>query len=156
METRCRRRSGSASPAVIELHPLSLTEWLPGLQKDERAVWKRWLNVHGRTSDRVAYAVRLPPDESWEIVIDPAIPEDAKVLLALEVDVILERDARFTIIEVKPRLCMSALGQLLVYRYELERRRMLPPGSEVLCVAGQDNPALRLTFAHEHVGVLIV
>ena len=88
----------------------------PGMLPPEQAIWRAWIKVHGAEYDEVWYNVRVGPgikvDASW-----PANEQKmAKALTKARIDVVLRHDDQYTIVEVKQRAGLGAVGQVEGYQ----------------------------------------
>jgi hypothetical protein len=96
-------------------------DFFPGLEAGESAVAHAWLVARGALYDQIDFNVRLgvgvePPAELVEPYLSMATDLSRKRadIIALTVDVV-------TIIEVKIRASLGAIGQLLGYKALYER-----------------------------------
>ena len=102
--------------AELRIYPYSLRSSYPGMSRDDVPVWTRFVLAFPDAFDEVAYSVRvgqgadpLPSMDHLERLI-------LRTLTQRRIDVVGFKAGRATLIEVKPRLGATALGQLLVYR----------------------------------------
>src|SRR5215813_5053487 len=103
-------------PPPPNLDQLLVQMQFPGMPQPESDVLMEWLKRRGAGYDRIDFQVRVgagaPPDPS----LSPEIQALATSLTQKRIDVVAWLDGVPTIIEVKIRVSLGALGQLLGYR----------------------------------------
>jgi hypothetical protein len=89
---------------------------LPGMTPEESAIARAWLEAHAAEFDSAEFNVRLgqgiEPQPDW----DESTRRFAAASTTKRADVIARRGVDVTIVEVKVRAGLSALGQVLGYR----------------------------------------
>src|SRR6267154_2459665 len=88
----------------------------PGMLPREIAVFKAWLNIHGKEYDRAEYNVRVgtgfdPGPQYEQFARDMIIKNSQK-----RIDAVLWRGQQAYIVEVKERATPYIVGQLLSYK----------------------------------------
>lgn len=133
-------------PPPPDLPVLMVQIQFPGMPRPESDVAKLWLQRHGHEYDRIEFNVRLGDG------IDPGAGTPAyarrQAVMATQkrADVIAWLHGRATIIEVKIRVGLGAIGQLLGYQFLYMRAFPEQPEPRLLVVArladGDVQPAL--------------
>ena len=129
----------SASVPPFEADRLTYPAMLPA----EIAVYKAWLRLHQAEYDRFEYNVRVGPG------FDPGggVPDNIRTMSIANtkkrIDALAWSGSAPTIIEVKDRAGLSAIGQLLGYRvhWQLENPHAIPP--KMLLVANRLAPGVQ-------------
>lgn len=108
----------------------------PHMIGEDRDVWERFIKKNPDYFDEVEYDVhvgegaKLPDD--WE-------EKDrgwAKELTQKRIDVIGYKDERIILVEVKRRVVIGTLGQVLGYKFLYEREKNLVNKTESIVIAG--------------------
>lgn len=86
-----------------------------GLQTSESEVLRAWIVNHAAEFDRIAFNVRIGTGLAMPEDTEPAIQKMAIDLTQKRADCIAQRGDMVAIVEVKLRLTMTTLGQLLGY-----------------------------------------
>lgn len=94
---------------------LSLPQ-LPALTLVESAIGKAWLRAHANEYDSVTFNMRLGAG----VTLPPGTPawvyESARAGTTKRTDIVAHRGSDATIVEVKKRISLGSLGQLLGYQ----------------------------------------
>ena len=85
----------------------------------DRAIWRRFLTKYEDDFDLFKYDVLCGPKLRVEKEDVPWLGDLSERLMALRIDVIGYKKGEAWLIEVKPNAGLSALGQLMAYRYYL-------------------------------------
>jgi len=93
---------------------LSLVQY-PQLTANESAVVRQWLLAHADEYDDVDFSVRLGATVDRQPGWDDVTWLQAKILSQKRIDLVGYRGTAVTIVEVKLRVSLAALGQLLGY-----------------------------------------
>jgi hypothetical protein len=88
----------------------------PGMPAGDWYVWKQFLQRHGHEWNGYAYDVELHGGAAPVASSDPAIARCWARAIAKRADVVAQRDAGLTVIEVRRDAGWSTIGQLLTYR----------------------------------------
>lgn len=89
---------------------------LPGMTAEESAVGRRWIEEHANDYDSAEFNVRLGQGMQLEGEWDESTRRFAALATAKRADIIARRGNAVTIVEVKVRVGLGALGQLIGYR----------------------------------------
>jgi hypothetical protein len=86
------------------------------MQRPERDLWLAWMGEHPTEFERVAYNVRvglgIPAGQSN----DKPLEERWRQLTRLRIDAVCQAGPRVVAVEVKLRMTVVALGQMIGYR----------------------------------------
>jgi hypothetical protein len=88
----------------------------PAMNPPESEIVRKWLTAHREGFDRIEFNVRLGDGEQWPDHFDEETRRIGQLQTQKRADVVAWRGDSPTLIEVKPRIGFSALGQLLGYR----------------------------------------
>jgi len=88
----------------------------PGMSAQDTIIWMRGLHVVTQPGDALYYNVRIGSQNVIADNVPPAIAAGWQRLNAKRVDVVLERDGRWIIIEVRHIGTSAAMGRLIQYR----------------------------------------
>ena len=88
------------------------------MMSDEATIWTKFLTQTDLEFDRVVYDLHLGEGQPISTMDLPSIADLKKAITRKRVDAVAETPEAIWIFEVKPRIGMSTLGQLLSY-YEL-------------------------------------
>jgi hypothetical protein len=108
----------------------------PGMTYVESQITRAWIQKHGAEYESIDFNVRLGAGVGLGEDYDDATRRDATLLSQKRADVVAIRAGVVTIIEVKVRIGLPALGQLLGYR-ELWRREHRDAGFIRLLAIGR-------------------
>lgn len=126
------------------------------MMTDEARIWTKFLQTTGLVFEEMAYDVHLGAG----VLPVPGDPEFMQRLLSAvtkkRVDAIGETETDIWIFEVKPRISMSALGQLATY-FELYQAQFRPLKSVFLAAIGErEAPDIRAAFDLYAVNIILV
>lgn len=136
------------------------TDWIQThylhMREDEARIWKRFLEQTDLEFTRVIYDLHL----GVGVLPLPADPEYMRRLLSAvtkkRVDAVGETATDIWIFEVKPRISMSALGQLVTY-FELYQQELRPVKPVMLAAIGErEAPDIRAAFELYAVNIILV
>ncbi|MBA7569803.1 hypothetical protein ES708_11544 [subsurface metagenome] len=136
------------------------TYWIrsryPHMRVDEARIWTKYLEQTGLEFTRVIYDLHLGAG----VLPLPADPDYMRRLLSAvtkkRVDAVGETDTDIWIFEVKPRISMSALGQLVTY-FELYQQEHRPVKPVLLAAIGErEAPDIRSAFDLYAVNIILV
>lgn len=115
----------------------------PHFGQEDRLVWDRWLTSQANCTIGVDYDVRVGPG----LPVDPTAPasmqRDWLLITQLRIDAVVYFPDRTWIVEIKPRLLVSALGQLLAYGYYWSRQFGGQYPMTLVAMVGQTDPQLQ-------------
>jgi len=109
----------------------------PALLPAEIAVWRAWLRLHQAEYDRFDYNARVGPG------FDPGggVPDYIRTMSIANtkkrIDAVAWQGSAPTIVEVKDRAGMSAIGQILGYRVHWQKEHPQAPPPKMLLVANR-------------------
>ena len=139
---------------------MQATTWIrtsyPHMLADEARIWTKFLQTTELVFEKINYDVHL----GQGMLPVPGEPDFMKVLkLAVtrkRVDAIAETAEDIWLFEVKPRIGMSALGQLVNY-FELYQREYQPTKSVMLAAIGErEEPDIKPAFDLYAVNIILV
>ena len=129
---------------------------LSHMDLNDAKVWDRWLKKHLEEKFWCEYDVPCGRGRQAVDVMGPVERALWQTLTVKRADVVVHWVSLDWVVEVKPRVCMSGLGQVLSYLhlYRLDH----PPISRSVAwlVAGEDDPELRPVFQNAGVSVEVV
>jgi hypothetical protein len=128
--------TGHVSSGRRVFRPLSA---YPHMSESDVPVWERFLRLHPDRFEFVDYDVRVGPGRGAVDSGHPGIDRMSRAITQLRLDAVGHRAGQATLIEVKPALSCSALGQLLVYSFHYSRDYPTSSAVKLLVVAGEDN-----------------
>ena len=108
----------------------------PHMREDEATLWTRFLNQTDLEFDRVIYDLHLGEGQPISPGEPPYITALKSAVTRKRVDAIGENSEGIWIFEVKPRVGMSALGQLLSY-FELYIKEYPTTKTVMLAAVGE-------------------
>lgn len=128
----------------------------PHMLEDEARIWTKFLRVTDLAFGSIVYDLHL----GTGILPLPSDPEYMRRLLSAvtkkRVDALGETETDIWIFEVKPRISMSALGQLVTY-FELYQQQFRPVKPLMLAAIGErEAPDIQATFDLYAVNIVIV
>ena len=139
---------------------MAATEWIrtryPHMLEDEARIWTKFLRTTDLEFENITYDVHLGSG----VLPLPGDPEYMKRLLSAvtkkRVDAVGETADTIWIFEVKPRISMSALGQLVTY-FELYQEEARPVKPALLAAVGErEAPDIRAAFELYAVNIILV
>ena len=124
--------------------------------EDEARIWTRFLETTDLVFEEITYDVHLglgvlplPSDPAWMGNLLSAVTNK-------RVDAVGETRNDIWIFEVKPRISMSALGQLVTY-FELYQAEYRPTKPVMLAAIGErEAPDIRAAFELYAVNIILV
>jgi len=128
----------------------------PHMLPNEAEIWDRLLAVRTPPFIKLEYDVHVgdtpePP---------PDLPDYLKPMFETvyrkRIDVVAHDPDKIFVIEVKPRAGMSALGQVLSYKFLYERDFKPTKPVEMRIVSEREEPNIREIAALQNVGIWIV
>ena len=130
--------------------------YYPHMLADEARIWTKFLQTTNLEFQKITYDVHL----GQGTLPLPGEPEFMKILrLAVtrkRVDAVAETAEDIWIFEVKPRIGMSALGQLVNY-FELYQSEYRPTKAVMLAAIGErEAPDIRAAFDLYAVNIILV
>jgi hypothetical protein len=90
--------------------------WLPGLSVADSKVAKKWLMLHAQEFDTVEWQVRVGSAQDIGPAYGDALRKRAATYSQKKVDILGRNADGVTIIEVKQRITVESVGQILAYR----------------------------------------
>jgi len=121
---------GLGRPAVI-------ASKYPHLMPEDRAIWRRYLEIGRYVPDEVWYDVRVGVGVEVPSGAPVWLDKFAEYATRKRIDIVGRYGEAFAVIECKPRAGMVALGQALFYGWAFERE--YAPGLQVLAGIFTDN-----------------
>ncbi|MBA7661311.1 hypothetical protein ES703_69326 [subsurface metagenome] len=128
----------------------------PHMRTDEARIWTKYLEQTDLEFTRVTYDLHLGAG----VLPLPTDPDYMRRLLSAvtkkRVDAVGETETDIWIFEVKPRISMSALGQLVTY-FELYQQEHRPVKPVMLAAIGErEAPDMRAAFDLYAVNIILV
>lgn len=128
----------------------------PHMLADEARIWTKFLNTTSLVFERITYDLHLGAG----VLPSPGDPDYMRRLLSAvtkkRVDALGETIDNIYIFEVKPRISMSALGQLVTY-FELYEQEFHPVKPVTLVAIGErEAPDIRSSFDLYAVNIILV
>ncbi|MBA7560732.1 hypothetical protein ES708_02363 [subsurface metagenome] len=128
----------------------------PHMLEDEARIWTRFLRSTDLVFEKITYDLHLGSG----VLPVPSDPEYMKRLLSAvtkkRVDALGETGDNIWIFEVKPRISMSALGQLVTY-FELYQEEHRPVKPVILASIGErEAPDIRSAFDLYAINIILV
>jgi hypothetical protein len=139
---------------------MAIMTWIrthyPHMLADEARIWTKFLETTELKFERVIYDLHLGAG----MAAAPGEPEFMKVLKSAvtrkRVDAVGETADTIWIFEIKPRVGMSALGQLINY-FELYQQEYRPIKPVKLAAIGErEAPDIRATYGLYGVDIILV
>lgn len=136
------------------------TTWIrtsyPHMRTDEARIWTRFLETTTLEFEKIIYDLHL----GTGVLPLPSDPDYMRRLLSAvtkkRVDAVGETNTDIWIFEVKPRISMSALGQLVTY-FELYQEEHRPVKPVMLAAIGErEAPDIRTAFDLYAVNIILV
>jgi hypothetical protein len=107
----------------------------PGLMPQEVAVLREWLRLHESEYDRFEYNCRVGVGNDPGPTYSATMREMALNLTKKRIDAIAYKSNQVTLIEVKKRATLAAVGQIVSYRTLWQADNPLMPAPILLLVA---------------------
>lgn len=107
----------------------------PGMPKAESDITRAWIRQHGAGYDKLDFNARLGTGAQIQPGISPATAAQFTQLTKKRADIIAYKADLVDIIEVKPRMSLSAIGQLLGYQHLWELDQFAPRVQNLIAVA---------------------
>jgi hypothetical protein len=128
-------------------------EWLrqtyPAMLPAEIAVWRAWLRLNAGNYDRFEYNVRVGPGFDPGPNVAPADRQMSLDITRKRIDALAWAGNQPTVIEVKDRAGLSAIGQLMGYIVHWKDEHPFGPPPYALLVANRLAPGVeRVLQAH--------
>lgn len=101
---------------MAEHKPRKMLHMLPR----DRRIWERFLLKYEKDFDLFRYDVLCGPKLRVESDDLPWLGDLSERLMSLRIDVLAYNEDETWLIEVKPNAGLSAMGQLMAYRYYLD------------------------------------
>lgn len=139
---------------------MNATTWIrthyPHMLTDETRIWTRFLETTNLDFEKITYDVHLGAG----VLPLPADPQYMRDLLSAvtkkRVDAVGETKEDIWLFEVKPRISMSALGQLVTY-FELYQAEYRPTKGVMLAAIGErEAPDIRAAFDLYAVNIILI
>ena len=139
---------------------MQATSWIrtyyPHMLEDEARIWTKFLQTTQLEFQQITYDVHLgqgmlplPNDPPYMVALKLAVTRK-------RVDAVAETADDIWIFEVKPRISMSALGQLVTY-FELYQAEYRPTKAVLLAAIGErEAPDIRSSFELYAVNIILV
>src|SRR5579864_6652767 len=89
----------------------------PGMPKPESDITRAWIRKYGQVYDRLDFNAKLGQGAEIQPGISDATAAQFTALTKKRADIIAYKANTVDILEVKPRMSLSALGQLLGYQH---------------------------------------
>ena len=126
------------------------------MRSDEARIWTRFLETTQLNFDLIIYDLHL----GTGVLPLPTDPDYMRRLLSAvtkkRVDAVGETETDIWLFEVKPRISMSALGQLVTY-FELYQQEVRPVKPVMLAAIGErEAPDIRAAFELYAVNIILV
>jgi hypothetical protein len=128
----------------------------PHFGAEDKLVWDRWLKSLDPCAIGVDYDLRVGPG----LPIDPnataQMQRDWLLITQLRMDAVVYWPTETWIVEIKPRLLPSALGQLLSYGYYYAAQGIVGYPLKLVSIVGQTDPQLQPVLENYQVRVIVV
>lgn len=128
----------------------------PGLMPQEVAVLREWLRLHESEYDRFEYNCRVGIGNDPGPTYSPAMRDMALNLTRKRIDAIAWKSNQATLIEVKKRATLAAVGQIVSYRTLWTADNPLAPAPILLLVASSFDADVMPVLTANAVGYAIV
>ena len=112
----------------------------PGLMPMEVAVLREWLRIHEAEYDSFDYNVRVGVGSDPGPTFDAKMRQMALDVTRKRIDAVAYKSGDVTLIEVKKRATLSAVGQIVAYRTLWNADNPLRLASHLLLVASAFDP----------------
>lgn len=127
----------------------------PHMDQQDIKVWERFIEKYPDYYDSVDYDVRVGEGREYPMAEEGPYKEDMKLLTQLRIDAVGYKGDEIHIIEVKPRLSFTALGQTITYTNLYAKtypvsNRLIP-----VVVAEEEVPDVRKTADDMGITVLL-
>lgn len=139
---------------------MNATTWIrtryPHMLADEARIWTKFLQTTQLDFIKIDYDVHLGHG-ILPVPGEPDFMKDLKLAVTRKrVDAVAETTADIWLFEVKPRISMSALGQLITY-FELYQDEYHPTKGVMLAALGErEAPDIRAAFDLYAVNIILV
>ena len=128
----------------------------PHMLEGEATIWTRFLEQTDLEFDKIIYDLHLGEGQPFKPGEPPFMKDLRLAVTRKRVDAVGETESDIWIFEVKPRVSMSALGQLVTY-FELYHAEYSPIKPVMLAAIGESQaPDIRPTFDLYAVNIIIV
>ena len=128
----------------------------PGLMPQEVAVLREWLRIHESEYDSFDYNVRVGVGTDPGPTYDATMRQMSLDVTRKRIDAVAIKGSDVTLIEVKKRATLSAVGQVVAYKTLWNNDNPLRPASRLLLVAAAFDPDVMPVLAANAVDYAIV
>lgn len=128
---------------MLHLVPYAPLNWYKHMSTAEQVVWDRFVHAYPDFARSACYDIALGDRRPDDTELKPEFKKNADYLGAPKIDVLLESDDCFYVVEVKKSAWTTALGEL--WLYEKLFHRDYAPTKQVKCmiVTGEERPHVR-------------
>jgi hypothetical protein len=121
----------------------------PGMPKAESDITRAWIRKHGADYDGFAFNVRLGQGPDIQPGIDPATAQQFAKIGRKRVDIAASVQHKVDLVEVKPTMSFSGVGQLLGYLHLWQQTYPEIPVRRLIAVASYvDDEVKQLLINH--------
>jgi hypothetical protein len=121
----------------------------PHLGKKEGQIFSNFLNTNSRPIVRIAYDIPVGVTSMPASTAPENYKRDWRYLASYKIDALIDFGNTFCICEVKPRANPSGYGQLIVYKWLLNKLMDLPGNIELMIIC-ESCPSVLLPFLDEN------
>jgi len=122
---------------------------------EDKLVFDRWLSSLKSCALGIDYDVRVGPGVAVPADTAPDMSRDWQLLTQLRIDAVIYWERVTWLVEVKPRLVPSALGQLLSYGYWWEREQSEGFPVQLVCMVERTDAQLEPVFLRWGISVVV-
>jgi hypothetical protein len=122
--------------------------------QEDAAIWERFLGAMPQGALGVDYDLRVGPGLPVDAAASGRMQRDWLLLTQLRLDAVVYFPASVWIVEIKPRLLPSALGQLLAYGFWFQRDVPAETGIKLVALVERSDEQLQPVFQAFGVTVL--
>jgi len=128
----------------------------PHMTGEDKAVWDRFVVKFPNRFDSVDYDFRVGEGDQLQLELDETFQRMVTMLSQLRIDAIGWNGEQPTIVEVKPRAIVSALGQIQGYKVLFMREFKKIKAPDTLMVCEMISPDVKHVFDEMKIPVEVV
>lgn len=136
--------------------PIPTRPYFPGMRQPEALIWAAWLSTNHQDGADYSYNVPIGPSVDPGAGHPDGVRTGAIYNSQRKVDVIIQQGVMTTIVEVKERAQLGAIGQLLGYRHLWDDAHPGELGAKMLLLTARESAGVRAVSARHGIDFELV
>ena len=141
---------------AIDWLPYGTRSYYPHMGTEDAATWERFISKYPSAYEQVAYDVAVGEGASFNTIVNPATGGHVNKLYQRRIDVVAKDGGSVHLIEVKPFVTTSALGQIQSYEKLFMRDFPQLDISNLIIVTGHVAPDMEFLLEGSGVELVVV